>query len=253
MRRLIVLGVIVLLVVLAAPVVAQDEEAVLALGYQIKVTKGHEDAFEAGLKKQVQWYKDNAETWHWHAWEWMTGKNTGQFTFRTPGHKWADMDARKERAQRARAHFTKEVRPHIDSMQGSIGAAMPKLSLWPQEEGIVPIVSVYEFRIHYGMSQDFQNVIQKLHDAIVKAEYPLQYGWMTTVNGGEVPTYWLVVPHKSWSAMKGPEKPFWVMVEETVGRAEASALRKALVECVKEEHSGMARFRPELSYVPAEG
>ena len=94
------------------PAIAADEKPpTISRGYTLKVMPGHMAEFEAGLKKQIEWYKQNNETWHWHAWEWETGENTGQFVFRSPGHYWKDIDDRSERTARASAHFEEAVRP----------------------------------------------------------------------------------------------------------------------------------------------
>ena len=42
------------------------------------------------------------------------------------------------------------------------------------------------------------------------------------------------------------------MIEETLGRQESDAMRAGFRDCVREQHTALARFRPELSYIPSE-
>ena len=252
MRKSVKLLVVLFVLVVALPALGQEEPPMLARGYALKVKPGHEAQFEAAMKKQVEWYKANNETWHWHVWQWETGEDMGEYVFRSPGHYWKDMDDRAERTSRARAHFQSTVSPHTESMRASISEVLPKISRWPTDMGEVPMVSVYEFNVHYGMAEDFVNTIGKIHEAIEESGWPVHYAWLATVSGGEVPTFSLVIPRKSWADMKGPEKPFWPMMEEAVGRAEADAVKASLMECVREQHSALARFRPDLSYIPAQ-
>jgi hypothetical protein len=235
---------------LGSMAMAQDDNANISVGYDLEVKMGHQLEFESAIQEQLSWYRQNNETWHWHCWAWVTGENSGGYVFRSPGHTLADFDARAERTTRARNNFLKKVGPHLESMRGVMGATMPNISHWPDDLGEVPMVSVYWFNLNYGMSDKFENAIARIHEAIQEAEWGLNYSWGTTISGGEMPTYTLVIPHKNFQGMAPPPKPFWKMMDETVGRAESDALRAALQECVRKERSALAKFRPELSYMP---
>ncbi len=224
----------------------------LAIGYDLDVKMGHQAQFEAAIKEQVSWYHQNSETWTWHCWEWLTGENVGGYVFRSPGHTLADFDDRGERASRARKNFLKNVGPHLNSIQGSMGAVMMPISHWPQDFGEVPMVTVYSFHLHYGMAQEFEHAIKRIHEAIQAANWPLNYAWISTISGGRMPGYALVIPQKSFQDMAPPDKPFWEMLDEQLGRTESDALRAALLRCVSEHQSALARFRADLSYMPAE-
>ena len=114
-RRIIMLFAIQAVLVGGLHAAAADEkEPTIARGYTLKVKAGHEAEFEAGMKKQIKWYKDNKETWQWHTWQLETGENTGQYVFRSPGHFWKDLDDRSERTARAKAHFEEAVRLRLD-------------------------------------------------------------------------------------------------------------------------------------------
>jgi len=254
MSRIVKLSVLLIVLAVALPVLAADDdgEPVLARAYTLKVKSGHQAEFEAGVKKQVEWYKKNNETWHWHMWQRETGPDIGTYIFRSPSHRWQDLDDRAERGSEARAQFMKNVAPHLDSISGAIGEILPDVSHWPEDFGEVPMVSVYEFNLHYGMAERFMHTIGKIHEAIQKTEWPANYAWGVTVSGGEVGTFWLVIPMKGWTDMQGPDKPFNAMLEEAMGRPDADAIMQAMRECVRESHNSVARLRTDLSYMPSE-
>ena len=106
--------------VVGLPAFAEEEAPpTIARSYLIKAHSGHEAKFEAAMKKQIAWYKENDETWQWHTWRWETGENSGSYVFRSPGHHWKDLDERAERTTRAAAHFQEVLGPHIESTTGT--------------------------------------------------------------------------------------------------------------------------------------
>jgi len=253
MSKILKLSVLLVAVAVALPVFAADDEPpTLARSYTLKVTSGHQAEFEAGVKKQMEWYKKHDETWNWHLWQYETGRDIGTYIFRSPSHTWEDFDGRAERGSEARAHFMENVAPHLDSIHGEIGEVLYKVSHWPEDFGDVPMVSVYEFALHYGMTEQFIHTIGKIHEAIEKTEWPANYAWGVTVSGGEVGTFWLVIPMKSWADMKGPDQPFNAMLEEAMGRSDADAIMQSMRECVRESHNSVMRLRTDLSYMPSE-
>ncbi|MHC4446207.1 MAG: hypothetical protein ACYSXF_00185, partial [Planctomycetota bacterium] len=150
----------------------------------------------------------------------------------------------------ARAQFLEAVGPHLNSMEGAMGAVQTEISDWPEDYGEVPLVTVYSYQLHYGMAEEFEHAITTIHEAIQEADWGINYAWVTRINGGHVPAYTLVIPAKNFEDMAPPEKPFWKMLDEQVGRTESDALRAALMKCVKEQDSGVAMFREDLSYMP---
>ena len=253
MSRTRMLAVVLAVTFAVIPVAAQGESPPpIARDYDLNVKMGHEADFVAAMKKQVEWYRKNDETWSWHTWQWETGEKAGQFVFRSPGHHWSDMDDRDERAAEARSHFLDNVGPHLESMSANISALMPDLTRWPGTEATAAFVSIHEFNLHYGKAEKFVNILGKFHDAIVDADWPVHYAWLARVSGGEVPTFILAVPHDSWADMKGPDEHFNSMLEDVMGRLDARELLAEFDGCVKRQTVSLARLRPDLSYMPEE-
>lgn len=230
----------------------EKEKGKLAYNYEMTVKSGQEKQFEAALKKQVAWYTEHNDQWSWHAWQWVTGPHFGQFVFRSPGHHWADMDARSELSPKAYAHYLEVVSPHVKSISSSIEMWLEDISNWSEDYGDVPFVTVYTFHLKYGKSREFHNVLERIHKTVTTAGWPESFGWITPISGNEMPLYILVIPHKNWSDMAEPENPFWKMMEKTAGRAEADSIREGLIDCVEKQTSALAEFRRDLSYMPGE-
>lgn len=241
-----------LAIALSGSSAAQETEANIAISYDLDVKMGQQGEFEAAIKEQISWYHRNNETWQWHTWQWVTGENVGGYVFRSPGHTLADFDARSERTERARENFFTVVAPHLNSMQGTMMAVKPQISDWPETLGEMQLVTVYRYQLNYGMAQEFEHAIKRIHEAIQEADWGIKYTWVAKMNGGEMPGYALVIPHKDFQDMAPPDKPFWKMLDEQLGRTESDALRAALLKCVSKQESGLARFRADLSYMPDE-
>lgn len=235
---------------LAGSPAAAQENPTVYMAYVLETEAAHFTDLETALKAQVKWYGENDETWHWHAWQIMTGENTGKIVFRSPNHFWKDMDERAERTARATTHFRSTVGPHLKSIAGNVGIFLMEQSSWPIDRPIPPMVTVIDFKLHFGMDEQFVHTIGRIHEVMSEGEWPIEYAWLARVSGGEVPYFRLVLPRESWADMQGPDKPFWAMMEEAIGRPDADALRTSLLECVREQSSFMARFRPDLSYTP---
>jgi hypothetical protein len=99
----------------------------------------------------------------------------------------------------------------------------------------------------------FEHAITRIHEAIQESDWGIKYAWVAKMNGGEMPAYALVIPHRNFQEMAPPDKPFWRMLDEQVGRTGSDALRAALLKCVRKQDSGLAGFRADLSYMPEAG
>jgi len=253
MKNVLILMMVCLIlspVVMAGESGEGEERGELAVNFDLTVNSDHMAQFEAAMKKQVAWYAAQNETWSWNTWQWVTGPEFGNYVFRSPGHHWVDMDDRSDRSAKATAHFREVVSPHVASVSSDIEMWLDDVSSWAEDYGDIPFVSVITFDLKYGKSKEFHNVLKRIHRVVTEAGWPESFGWITPVSGTHMPAYTLVLPHKNWADMDEPDTPFWKMMEETAGRAEADSIREGLISCVKRQSSALAKFRPDLSYMP---
>ena len=251
MRRTGVFLVVLSLLLLALPALAQDEPGNLTRAFFVKPKPGMEQQFEAAYKQHIAWHRQQNDTWAWYTWQYETGDRLGQYAVWTPAHHWEDFDAHAEFSAADTADFFAGAGQYVESVSSTFSRVLPKVSRWPEGGGMPAFYEELTFRLRYGGDREFNYAIKKINEAINKSDWPVHYGWYTTVSGGKLGTYTLVLPHKNWADFKDPEKPFAAMLEEVYGRVGAEKLLKVLTKAVRSESSQILRFRPDLSYIPA--
>ncbi len=240
--------------ILVAPVAAAAAEPETESISRVTVWKakpGMESKLEEGVKKHNEWHRKQNDTWTLSTWRIESGERTGLY-LRIAGHRrWEDFDAEEKWAEADDADSQVNIQPYLDSAKASFFESLPDVSR-PEEGGTPPkLAEVLFFHLNQGRARDFMLLIKKAHEAIQKVSWPVHYEWYSLENGGEGPLFALVIPHASWTSMKGPELSFGAMLEKALGRDEAQAILTGFDAAVRTERSELARFRPELSYLPA--
>ena len=231
---------------------AQEEPGTLARTFFVNVKPGMVIEFEKAYKGHVEWHRRNNDTWRWDAWEVVNGDNLGQYVVRSPGHHWSDFDGNPELRAADRDHYLTNVAEYVESNSSKIVQMLTELSRWPEGEEPPAYVTVIQFRVRYGSSEKFTYALEKVNKAIDKSNWPSRgHAWLEVVNGGEQPTYVLVLPRTSWADMKVPDKPLWAMIEEVYGRQGSENLQKVFRKLVVSETSSIARYRSDLTSLPS--
>jgi hypothetical protein len=252
MRRIGNFLVVLLLMLLALPVLAQEEEGTIARIIFFRAKPGMQQQLEEGLKKHMAWHKAQNDPWAWGVWSYLSGEETGMYGGGTFEHKWEDFDNPPVDEAADRADAAENVIPYTaPGTQVRFYESLPKVSKWPL--GTPAAMSeILVFRVRFGKSAEFASLIKKFHEAIEKTNWPVHYEWHRLVNGGPGPEYVLVLPHENWASLKGPEKSFPAMLAEAVGQEEAEALLERWGKVIKSESNSLARNRPDLSYTPGQ-
>ena len=237
----------------ALPVMPQEEEGTIARVAFFRAKPEKSAQLEEGLKKHMAWHKAQNGTWGWSVWSIETGEGTGSYGAGTFNHKWSDFDAPDVDAAADTADSAQNILPYMaEGAAWRYYASLPKFSrAWPQEKGPAPLAVVLVFRLRMGANEEFINAIAKVHKAIEKTKWPAYYEWYVLVNGGEHPTFVLVLPQENYAAMAPPATSFDKMLEEAFGRTEAEAIIHTFDKTVVSETSEIVRDRPDLSYRPA--
>jgi hypothetical protein len=243
--------VVLLLMLLALPVLAQEEEGTIARIIFFRAKPGMQQQFEEGLKKHMAWHKAQNDPWAWSMWSYLSGEETGMYGGGTFGHEWEDFDNVPVDQEADGADVAENVIPY--AAPGAVWRYYQFLPKVSKPLGTPAAMSqILVFRVRFGKSTEFASLIKKFHEAIEKTNWPEHYGWYMLVNGGQIPEYVLVISHENWASLKGPEKPFPAMLAEAVGQEEAEALLERFRKVVKSESSTLARNRPDLSYTPGQ-
>ena len=251
MKRISLVLALGLVCLAAAPLAAQDEmPGKLARAFTVNVSPGNILAFEESYKKHIKWHADKGDKWTWDTWQVASG-DFGEYVIRTPGHFWGDFD-NPPFGMEDRDHFLEHCAQHVDSVSSTFTELMPDVSRLPAPDAKRPLVTVIEMKIAPGGVLDFMHAIARVDEAIDETEWPAEYAWLAQLSGGEGPTFYLVLLHKSWADVADPEIPFPMMLEEALGRPEATAIMDIFDEVVAYQHSKMYEYREDLSHSPSE-
>jgi hypothetical protein len=250
MRRAKVLLVLSILWVAAATAVAQEESPGLVSKIHLVIVEpGDTLEFEAAFREHLQLHKANNDPWSWHTWQIVNGEHFGQFLIRSHGHNWKDFDEHAEARRLDLADFMTHVAPHIEKISSTLEVLEPSISNWSDEDSRPELVEMTRFWLHYGASDDFLEVVQKIHRAVRSKDPSADYAWSTTVNGSEGPTMTLAVPLSGWADYAdNDEASVWEILEEVYGVDEGKALRDKLGRSIRSQKSSVIQFRADLSY-----
>ncbi len=241
-----------LVLLLALPAAAQQEMATVGRVFFVKPKAGMQQQYEAAYKKHLAWHKAQNDTWSWFTWEFETGDRIGQYVTGTFDHAWADFDAHAKMDEADGADFAANAGALVESLSGIIVAPLPVLSNPPAgATGPLALATVYTFHLNIGHDREWANALNKITQALKKANWGSAYEWYLLLNGTEHPTYYLVLPRTNWAGFAPPPKPLWVVLEEVLGRVEAQTIMQTLDKSVHCQRSELIRFRPDLSYTPA--
>lgn len=213
---------------------------------------GQQQQLEAAAKQHMEWHRQQNDTWTWNIWMVMSGENTGSYYAVSPNHRWADFDGGVSREADA-AHAIQTIGPYIERETNSFHVQLENLSRPPTGDTAYPLAVVNTYQVRWGKAEDFNHFMQRAHEAIGKTNWPVHYLWYALANGGEHPSYGLVILYENFADMTPPEKPFDKMLEEAFGAAEARRLLRTFTDSIRSVRSELVRYRADLSYVPEGG
>ncbi len=250
MRRIGIFLAVFSLLLLAVPLVAQEDGGNVAEVVCDKIQPGKVKQYEEAWKKHVDWHRKQNDPWTWLAWEVITGEDTGTYCWGSFGHNWEDFDSRGVQPDADEANWQETGAPFVQSTEVSFWAALPDVS--NPSEGQPAMSSVIFFHTRYGTEEKFNHLVGEFHKAIEKTNMPWNYEWYALVSGGNVGTYALVLPRPNFAAFNPTGKPFPEMLEGAYGKAGADALLAKWRKVVKSENSELSRNRADLSYIPGQ-
>lgn len=203
---------------------------------------------EAAIAEHAAWREANGDPWSWGVYQIVTGEDQGDFVVRSGGHSWADFDAYEESefAEAAAAHFEATMVPAIGSVSSVITAADTAHQRFPESFENIQFYEILTWHLKPDRVQDFQEVIDQIHDAIVQTDWPARYGFFSPVVGADGPRVSLVLFFENWADFESPETSFEEMMAEVYGD-EAGAIVEKFASSFRWEESYVLRIRPDLS------
>ncbi len=252
MRRIVVSFVVVSALLLALPVVTQEEPSTVSRLYFLKPKPGTALELEEALKRHNAWHRKQNDTWAWYTWEIETGGRFGQYVVGTFEHRWEDFDARADFAKADRADAIANQGQYVQSVTSSVWVYLPDLSRPPEGGGPASGIGVYVHLKNRAVVGDYLNAVRKIQQAIEKTNWPRYYYRHRVVDSGEQPTFFRGALRNNWADFESPDKPFFAMLEEVYGEVEAEAIWRTLSKTIHCERREIWHYRPDLSYIPGQ-
>ena len=208
--------------------------------------------YEAGRKRHMDWHKKQADAWTWLTWQVETGDRAGTFLTGTFGHQWKDFDDWDAKLGKGDdADGALNLAPFVGSQVNGFYVLLPEVSRSAGSAEPSPMTELSHYQVKFGSQAEFRSAMKKIHEAIGKSTWKVNYEWYELVNGGDHPAYVLALPLKGFADMAPLDPPFPAMLEKALGQYEAQEVMKSVDRCTKSVRSEIVRYRPDLSYVPA--
>jgi hypothetical protein len=210
---------------------------------------GMTEQFEAGRKAHSAFHAAQKDTWSVFVWEITTGDRTGSYLMASPGHHWAEYDARAAFVKLDEADVAKNLAPYATT-KTSYYAYRDDLSLSkpPATPSAMRTATYYSvIPEHIG---DFIDGLKKLNAASQKLNDPTRpsrvYG---LASGGVGPQFVMVTERATWADMDPVGMSTEDLLKAAYGDDGAKILEKFRASILN-VRSEMAVYRPDLSYIP---
>jgi len=252
MKRRRVLSALGMIVFAVCSALAQENPGRIAAIELQKPKNGMVPQYEAGRKQKAAWHKQQNDPQPLLVWQILTGESTGDYVVGRLGQHWADFDKPPISDENDLAEFQKVVGSYVDSVTAYYYEYMPKVSNPSDSRMPSKFHESDHFYVKYGKNSDFRSAIDRIHEAAVKTNWPINYYWYELESSGPAGVYLLVLPRNSWADFedKPDVKPFRDMLKEAFGQAEADSIVDRIDRSVERETSNIVQFRPDLSYQP---
>ena len=241
---------IAVLVLLAMPVSAQQEDGNLAAVTWWTIDAADVEAFEAGLRAHNAFHGSWGDPTPLLTWMELSGPRQGQYGRGSFGHSWADFDAQAANGEADSADSDLHITPYIADAETTTWVFRPDISR--PGAGPMPVSRVIEFVLHSLQEDQFAAVIAKIHAALDEQEDWPSYEWYQLIDGGEVPTFVVVLSRNSFAEFAPRDPAFEAVVGAKYGE-ETAAIFGSLAETIKVHRVSTIAFRSDLSYFPESG
>jgi hypothetical protein len=219
------------------------EQAAFLFTYD--VDRGQEAAFEAGYAAHLQWHAAHADTLPWYGWYVTSGPRTGLFVDGTFGIPFAAMDARPDPAGDG-ADMEARVLPYAKARAYSAHVLWPEPSTTRSLETRQPspVLDVYSLRVAPGDVAAFETALLA---SAKTGKGGLGWTWYRLAGGGELGSYLVIVPRRSWADLAGRPADLAGLMASAYGASPDQARAAALVKGVEVETWS---YQPKLSRLP---
>lgn len=237
----------ILFVALAgAPLQAQQT---IARSYSIIPMDGMSAQFEAALKQHIEWRVANGDPWNWGVSVVEVGAGLGEYSLRSAGHTWADLDAYDaDFGPRGLQHWMATVAPVVESVSSTITTTDEALSNRAPQSRTTAFVTITRFHIRPDRQAQFEEAIAVGTQALKDHDWPGYWLWTTPMAGPHRGPYKDVVAlHTSWADMQEPDRPMMAVLAEAMGQDDFEEWLADIGESTRGQETMIRRLRPDLN------
>jgi hypothetical protein len=250
MRKGAIFCLATLVALLAVPMMAQAPSGAVVRVAVWKVKPGMGQQFQAGVKKHNEFHVKANDPVGLETWEITSGENAGNYLRIVTRPSWAAYDTPTYDADADEADSAANVDPYMTGGPVEWWRLLADVSTGPMAGTPPAMDEVLFFHLNMGHSRDFMVLIKKVTEAAKANNWSVNYYRYVLENGGEHPTFALVIPKNKMADFDDPPVTFQAMLEKTFGRSEAEMIYKGFDKSVHCQKSETIAYRADLSYVP---
>lgn len=250
MRKGAIFCLATLVALLAVPMMAQAPSGAVVRVAVWKVKPGMGQQFQAGVKKHNEFHVKSNDPVGLETWEITSGENAGNYLRIVTRPNWAAYDIETYDTAADAADSEANVNPYMTAGPVEWWRFLPDVSHGQMGGNPPAMDEVLFFHLNMGHSRDFNVLIKKVTEAAKKENWSVNYYWYVLENGGEHPTFALVIPKNKMADFDDPAVTFPAMLEKAFGRGEAEMIYKGLDKSIHCQKSEAIAYRADLSYVP---
>ena len=183
---------------------AVHAQQTIAINYSVVPKTGMTTQFEAALKNHVAWRVANGDPWTWGVSMRVAGDGLGEYSIRSSGHSWADLDAYDaDFGPVAFDNWMATVQPLVESVSNTISVINEDWSHRQPEGRAVNLVNIATFHVRPGQQERFNELVGQATTALKAANVDYYWLFSTPVVGGGMGPVWNVVGlADSWTDME---------------------------------------------------
>ncbi len=216
-----------------------------------KPKAGMQFQYEEARKRHMAWHKAQNDKWSWVTWEILTGPRTGAYMIVSPGHRWAEFDAREQFNMADAADADKNMGGLLADEGMSYWIQRNDLSRNPNWDKPAKYISVTRYWIDPAAVNVFTESVKKVNAGMDKIKYPAKPSrWFQLANGGDGVQFVLHTDRSNMADMEPLDKNLDEAMAEAYGKAEGAALMDTIRKAIKESQTELRLYRTDLSYMP---
>ena len=232
-------------VLLAVPVHAQQT---VARSYSFIPQDGMTAQFEAALKAHIEWRIANGDPWTWGVSSLEVGETVGEFSVRSSGHEWAELDAYdSDFGPKGVQHYMATVAPLVESLSTMITTAEEAMSNRPPAGRPLGFVTITTYHIRPGAQAQFTQAAAAASQALMDHDFPGYWIWETPLSGGGMGPFMRVVSlHDSWSDMQERDPALLEVLAQAMGEDDFEEWMADFTGAIRGQETITRRLRQDL-------